>query len=298
MGDTGTVAAWLADHDGVIGRTEAFALGMSRHQIDGRVSRGEWVVMARGVYRCVTHPFSEAALVRGAVLAHGGVADRSTAAWWHGLVTELAAPLTISAPHATTGERWSHTGVDLMRRSFLPADVADCRGLAVTGKPLTVLLAAAGMEYGARLIDRTLQTRAVVLQELRDALDRNSGRWGLAAARHWLAIASGDTESYAERLFAKLLRSEGITGWVEQLPIAGWRIDFAWPELRLAVEIDGWAYHSSLDSFRSDRQKDNALQAAGWARLHFTLHDLEEDPIGCAEKVAAMLSAQAIQRDC
>jgi len=62
---------------------------------------------------------------------------------------------------------------------------------------------------------------------------------------------SGDTESYAERFFAKLLRSEGITGWVGQLPIAGWRIDCAWPELRLAVEIGGWAYRSGLDSLQA-----------------------------------------------
>ncbi|MFT3715735.1 MAG: DUF559 domain-containing protein [Gordonia sp. (in: high G+C Gram-positive bacteria)] len=290
MGDSGDVAQWLADHDGVIAKREAQTLGLSLGDIRGRLRRAEWKPLASGVYLAASHPFGEAALVRGAVLAHRGVADRTTAAWWHGLIPRLAAPITLSTTQSPSTERWDRCRVSVVRRSFLAADVASVDGLTMTRKPLTVLLASAQVEDGARLIDRSLQTRAVTVRDLRDALDRNTGRRGIAKAREWLQIAAGDTESEAERLFARLLREAGITGWVCQLPFGPWSLDFAWPEQRVAVEIDGWAFHSSHDRFRADRRKGNALQTSGWRRLSFTWHDLIEDPIGCIRKVAALLS--------
>ena len=168
----------------------------------------------------------------------------------------------------------------------------------MTRTPLTVLLAAAAMEDGARLLDRSLQTGAVELQELTAAVERNSGRIGLADARKWLAVAADDTESAAERVLVGLLRDAQIEGWVLQHPFEGWRLDFAWPEFKVAVEIDGWAFHSSLDSFRNDRRKGNALEAAGWARLSFTWHDLDEDPIGCIEQITAILNARRMELGC
>ena len=107
VGNSVAVAAWLAEHDGVITAAQARALTLTTDQIRGRVERREWIPMARGLYRSASHEFGEAALVRGAVLAHRGVADRATALWWHGLVDELDDPLTLSSLHPTPGTRWS-----------------------------------------------------------------------------------------------------------------------------------------------------------------------------------------------
>ena len=298
MGDSGEIAEWLADHDGVVTAVQARTLGLSADQVQGRLRRKEWVPITKGIYRSACHPFGEAALVRGAVLAYRGVADRATAAWWHGLVDELATPLTISVGCRSGVDLVPRCPVKVRRRTFAAEDLTEWRGLRVTGKPLTVLLAAADQKHGARLIDRALQTEAVTLDELNDALDRNAGRTGLKAARKWLAIASDDSESFAERLFVKLLRQEQITGWVQQLPFEFWKLDFAWPEEKLSVEIDGWAFHNQLDRFRSDRRKGNALEAAGWCRLTFTWHDLVEDPIGCMERVAAALAERRAESGC
>jgi very-short-patch-repair endonuclease len=45
------------------------------------------------------------------------------------------------------------------------------------------------------------------------------------------------------------------------------RIDFAWPEHRLALEYDG-AWHGEPDQLRRDRRRLNRLAAAGW-RVRF-----------------------------
>ena len=54
-----------------------------------------------------------------------------------------------------------------------------------------------------------------------------------------------------------------------------WRFDFAWPDLMLAVEIDGGLWsprsgHRSPAGLSSDRVKDAVAQLMGWTILHFT----------------------------
>ena len=48
-----------------------------------------------------------------------------------------------------------------------------------------------------------------------------------------------------------------------------WRIDFAWPERKLAVEIDS-SVHRIKARFASDIEKHNALNMAGWTLLRYT----------------------------
>jgi very-short-patch-repair endonuclease len=49
------------------------------------------------------------------------------------------------------------------------------------------------------------------------------------------------------------------------------RLDFAYPEERIAIEFDGFAEHGLLRStFDDDRVRGNALALAGWLVLHFT----------------------------
>ncbi|MCW2529599.1 MAG: hypothetical protein JWM76_4459, partial [Pseudonocardiales bacterium] len=55
-------------------------------------------------------------------------------------------------------------------------------------------------------------------------------------------------------------------------------LDVAFPHLRLAIEIDGWAHHSDVDRFRGDRTRQNALVSLGWTVLRFTWADLTERP--------------------
>ena len=51
------------------------------------------------------------------------------------------------------------------------------------------------------------------------------------------------------------------------------RVDFAWPELRIAVEYDG-AWHAEPGRFAKDRRRINRLQAAGWTVVFVTAADL------------------------
>jgi very-short-patch-repair endonuclease len=94
-------------------------------------------------------------------------------------------------------------------------------------------------------------------------------------------LAEG-TRSEAERRAIALLRETGISGWVANHPVrAGSRsyvVDIAFPAQRLAVEIDGRAFHSDARAFQRDRHRQNDLVGAGWTVLRFTWSDVVERP--------------------
>ena len=67
------------------------------------------------------------------------------------------------------------------------------------------------------------------------------------------------------------------------------RIDFAWPDCRLALEVDGKAFHTSDAAFERDRDRRNDLQLGGWTVVHATWKSLTDDPRAVAGMVQATL---------
>ena len=59
------------------------------------------------------------------------------------------------------------------------------------------------------------------------------------------------------------------------------RIDLAYPLARLAIELDGWEFHSSRTAFDDDRARANALVAAGWTLLRFTSRSTDAEIVEC-----------------
>ena len=66
------------------------------------------------------------------------------------------------------------------------------------------------------------------------------------------------------------------------------RVDFAWPDRRLIVEVDGWQAHRTRVAFQHDRTNTNRLQLAGNIVLRYTWDDVR---IRHAEVAAQVLSA-------
>lgn len=72
--------------------------------------------------------------------------------------------------------------------------------------------------------------------------------------------------------------------------IEGHLVDFAWPEHRLIVELDGFAFHTDHESFEDDRKRDTDLQKKGWRVLRITYRRLHSDPAGVIADVRHMLN--------
>jgi very-short-patch-repair endonuclease len=203
------------------------------------------------------------------------VASGLAAAWWHGLTKFAPEIVEVNVPR--TAHHPKREGSKLRRRDRAPSDVVERNGLRVTTLPLTVVEAAARRGGGAKLMDSALQ-RHVELPQLWRAHLRNKGRHGSPAARRLLQVASDRARSEAERLLLKLLRDNGITGWNANYPVGGYKVDVGFPRQKVAIETDGWAFHSSQEDFQKDRERQNKIALLGWQVLRFTWLDLTEYP--------------------
>jgi very-short-patch-repair endonuclease len=73
-----------------------------------------------------------------------------------------------------------------------------------------------------------------------------------------------------------------------------YRIDFALPDLKFGVELDGREHHSAPAIFTSDRLRDRRLQWAGWRLMRFSGAQVNEDPRLCVRQAATVFNAWAM----
>jgi very-short-patch-repair endonuclease len=61
--------------------------------------------------------------------------------------------------------------------------------------------------------------------------------------------------------------------------------DFAYPDRRIAIYCDGFAYHGNRETLESDARKRNLLQAMGWTVLTFWGRQILRDPAACEGQI-------------
>lgn len=69
--------------------------------------------------------------------------------------------------------------------------------------------------------------------------------------------------SWPEKLFSNLLKENNITGWVYNYQVNRYSYDFAFPELKVDIEIDG-ATHNLENVKRIDIERDKFTKKNGW----------------------------------
>jgi very-short-patch-repair endonuclease len=280
--------------DGVLTLAEAVRGGLTARQVQHRVRTGLWTRLHPGVYLVGHRALDQRASTRAAVAwaGAGAVASGLTAAWWWQWRDWAPGAAEVTVPRARA--RRAAAGVMLRRRNLDPVDLVVLRGLPVTALPLTVLDAAAalGGESGGPLVDRALQQR-VSFAELHAAYCRSLGRQGSVWLGQILRQAADGACSQAERVLHRLLRQARIEGWLanHRVVLFGreYWIDVVFVACRLAVEVDGWAWHSDVDRFTHDRHRQNALVLSGWTVLRFTWHDLMARPQAVIAQIRAAL---------
>ncbi|WP_306119824.1 MULTISPECIES: DUF559 domain-containing protein [unclassified Roseitalea] len=94
----------------------------------------------------------------------------------------------------------------------------------------------------------------------------------------------------AERKLWRELRAHRLMGlgFRRQMPISGVIVDFACPEHRLIVELDGSQHGLDTELIR-DRQRDARLNALGWQVLRFWNDDVLGDIDGVCRHIVAVI---------
>lgn len=274
------------EHDGVLVADDFRSRGINRAAVHRLVRTGDLIPVGRGVHRVSAHPLTMRTRVRMTAHRAGGqaVVCGHAAAWWWDATDKCPSQIAITVPPRYQA---SVPGA-IIRHRQLPADdvVINC-GLRVTSLALSVL------EAGMKVVDSALLREKVTEEQLRAAVDRRRGSRDVEHLRKILLGIGSGARSAAEREAVRIFTSAGITGWIANYPSRGYIIDFAFPAAKVAVEIDGIAYHANdAHRFQHDRHRNNAL-SGDWNVLHFTWKDLIERPDYVIETVSKALAATA-----
>jgi len=173
----------------------------------------------------------------------------------------------------------------------------------VVAHPDQRLAALANRQYGVvarRQLAALGVTGAMVKSRLASgrlerALARTAGRHGPGhhATREALAelgaIGTTLTHSELEDRFLSLLVAHDLPRPQMNATIAGMQVDVVWDAHRVAVELDGYAYHHTRKAFQQDRDRANDLTLAGYTALRFTHADVVRPPHRVAGRLARRL---------
>jgi hypothetical protein len=224
----------------------------------------------------VTHRLMISAV--GLVLPEGaGFGGLSAAVLWEVAdVAGLEDPVEVLLP---PGCRWNAGEGVRCRRASGRALVRRGRWLCSSRMDTAVDIARfASGDEAVVLLDHLVREGLIELAALRaDLADREPCR-GLARARRAAHLADGLAGSQQETRLRLLLLRGGLPPPVAQYVVrddggfAG-RVDFAYPDLRLAIEYDG-LYHAGTRTFFADRRRLDRLTAAGWTVIHVTAEDM------------------------
>jgi hypothetical protein len=183
-----------------------------------------------------------------------------------------------------------------VRRASLPGEhVLERRGVLVTSAAATAVRLAAmlPLDDAVVAVDQVIATGAVALEPVRALAAVARGR-GCARARAACALADGRAGSPRETRLRLMIGRSGLPQPVAQFTVRHEgrfvaRVDFAWPEHRLALEYDG-LWHAESGQFAKDRQRLNELRAADWDVLFVTSGHLRR-PDGLFAQLARILLA-------
>jgi very-short-patch-repair endonuclease len=286
------IVAVAARQQGVITIAQLLEAGLSHDAVAHRVRRGWLRRLHRGVYLVgplevpLSRPMAAVLSVgRGALLSH----DAAAVLW--GLRQARNEPLhvTVIARDVRSEEIIVHRVTHLH-----PDDATRNYGIPVTSPARTLLdLATTATPRDlARATEEAQVQRRVSTHSLNEQFSRYPTHRGTAALRQTIRTDPKLTRSEAERQLLELIRAARLPEPRVNVKVRGWEVDFVWPNERVIVEVDGYAFHSSRGSFERDRRRDRELQAAGYRVLRFTWRELTEE----REAVVAALAAGLLRR--
>lgn len=268
--------AFADAHHGVVTVAAARALGYDWSRLRDVVREEGWTRVAPSAYAMPSASHDLRARVAAEQLRHGAlVASHRTAAALHG-GDVLVAGLDFVAD---TSSRYDVPGGTLYRWHLAAGDVVDLDGLRVTSpvRTATDLLRALPRDEAVIAVDGLLRAGAVTLDAVAARLRRLARHRHVARA--WRAFARLDpaSGSVAESQ-ARLVMYDAALFPATQVPVdVGGRVvrvDFCFPE-RVAVEVEGFAYHSTREQHQADVRRFNALaRGADVTVLRFSWADV------------------------
>jgi hypothetical protein len=215
-----------------------------------------------------------------------------TAAAMHGFDTEEPADLHVLNP--PRHQLRPCDGLMVHRRDGAPLVMVD--GRWATSPAWTAIEVARGLRRPRALatLDAALRSNTCSRPDLWRAAIEQAGRRGIVAVRNLISLADPRAESPMESE-ARLAMIDGNLPTPElQYEVLDGngelrRLDFAWPDQRIAVEYDGMDWHSGPEAMKRDRRRQAALLDIGWVVIAIVFEDVRYRPRELAGRIDAQL---------
>jgi very-short-patch-repair endonuclease len=279
--------------------------GISDDAVRRATRAGKLVVVHPGVLRFGAAPESWLQAVTAASLWGGNgtwISHRAAGAIW---ALEGVPPGWVELT-TVRNLRTPARGVVVHRVKHMPPCDVTTRGIvpltnvARTLIDLCGVVSADGVEAA---LDHSLRSGLTSLARLTQRLGElgGKGRPGSGIIRQLLAERRGHapTESIVEARLSSVLRAAGLPTPTRQLVIGDEdrfvaRVDFAYPEARVIIEVDGYRYHSGRSAWQRDIERNNALLGLGWSVLHVTWEQIHRRPERVVSQLRALLAASLV----
>jgi very-short-patch-repair endonuclease len=303
-GDSRGIAELFAAQALVARVDQLTALGLSAGAVRTRVAAGTMYRVHRGVYSLIPPAqLSRQGRYLAAAYACGDsayVGERQA-----GALHDLVAPAGAIVVYVVGRRAPSLPGISGRRSDTLaPQDVTTIGLVPVTNVARTILDIAARPGDGRRLTERAIENahyeHTFDLNAMNDVIDRNPNHRGINVVRNVLAALTANSTATAndfEELMLEIVRAAGLPDPTVNHPLTlpngtPIKVDFCWPEYKLAVETDGERTHNTPIAFQQDRTRDQYLAAAAWRTLRFTWYDLHYRKRHVANTIRALIDQQ------
>jgi len=295
------IDAYLASHLGAAARSELLTI-VSRNQLDDELARGRLVAPFPRAYCRPWDADHPPVLERAAVASVGEPVALShlTALRRYGLGDD-----------GDDGDDWVHVTVPIGRhpigrmpglrvhRTRVPTRVRTVDGLPVV-EPATAIVRSWPLlpvpdQRGPAIT--AVRRHLVTPKQLVEAGNAAVGMSGRAALLRLVQLLAAGCESELE-LWGHLAVFDvpGLRHGKRQLVLdvrgQHYRLDLAYEPERVAVELDGYRYHSGRERRERDMQRDAALASIDWITLRYSHERLHEDVAGCRRDTLATLATR------
>ncbi|HEU5002870.1 MAG TPA: type IV toxin-antitoxin system AbiEi family antitoxin domain-containing protein [Actinomycetota bacterium] len=286
---------------GVFSRQQAVDAGLKADAIAYRLRSGAWQQVHPRVYRIAGAPISWKQKLMAAQLwgEPGAVISHEAAGALFALSGVPSGRVSIIA-HRTDAPAAIrvHRTCTLLERDYAPLGPFEVTGVVRTlidlGSVLPPVQVEAAFEDALRRDEDRLG--AIIERLSRCSLRGPGGARVLAEIVGRRDPDAACTESLAETKLEHALRDAGVPMpvrqyWVRRPDGSRARIDFAYPDHRLAIEFEGLTWHYGREKFIRDRLRAADLAALGWRVLPIVWITLLDHPELVAERVRQALAA-------
>lgn len=278
---------------GVVSLAQLRGLGLAGSTVRSRVTAGRLHGVHRGVLAVGRPGLSREGRWMAAVLACGPgalLSHRAALELWgalarSGRAPEVTVPRTVHARDGIT----VHSAMTLHAEDMTAIDVIPCTSVA---RCLLDFADTARPAELARAVEECERRRIFDGHAVERALGRGTGRRGAhrlrAALAEWKEPAF--TRSEAERKLLKMISDAALPSPLVNTWVAGYEVDFYWPDRALVVEVNGYAYHHTRQAIERDASREAGLDAVDLRVIRVTWTQLEHRPQGVITRLARALS--------